>query len=330
MRLEGERPILDVVVPAYNAEKYIRDTIASVLRHGAIVEKVIVVDDGSEDGTRALVEDEWGLDERVVLLRQENQGVSAARNLGMKAVSSPYCYFMDADDLLLPTFSKALSETLEGCNIWPDAIALAAAQFDDDGSEPVMTPFASVPQMTGVAAGPEYVTCAIEQGIWSPCVWQYIWRRNMLVDAGASFEKGVMHEDDIFCLPTLWQAAEVVTCETPVYAYRRSSASMIGVARGEESIRGCLRAIEVYEKFMEDKGGGMTRRERAAIVARISKLVEISVETSIDMKRECRPGKRLMDLADVHRRRHVSIGQQMRMQWIGLHDVREALLRRLT
>lgn len=324
-------PKIDVVIPAYNAEKYIHDTIRSVLCHNMLVGKVIVVDDGSTDGTHTLIVDEWGGDERVVLIHQKNGGVSAARNLGMRAGLSEYCYFMDADDILLSNFSDDIVSAIISAEVTPDVIALAASQFADATQEPTLKHFASVPHISASISGSDYVTLAIEQGVWSPCVWQYIWSRELLAGAGARFETGLMHEDDIFSLPTLWQAEQVITCDVPVYAYRRRSASLVGAARGEESIRGCLRAIEVYETLIEQKGKGKraSRRERAAILTRIRRLVEISVETSISMKREGRPGKGLMDLADKHRRHHVSIGQMLRMRWPGLQDLREALLRRL-
>jgi glycosyltransferase involved in cell wall biosynthesis len=87
------------VIPAYNAEAYIGPAIDSVLSQSVPVEEIIVVDDGSKDGTCAVVES-YG--SRVRLLRQKNQGPSAARNLAVGESNSEFVAFLDADDLWHP------------------------------------------------------------------------------------------------------------------------------------------------------------------------------------------------------------------------------------
>lgn len=88
------------IIPAYNAEAYIRDAITSVLEQSHPDVECVVVDDGSTDGTSAAAA-EFG--ERVRVVRQENRGVSAARNRGAQEARSELLAFLDADDRWLPS-----------------------------------------------------------------------------------------------------------------------------------------------------------------------------------------------------------------------------------
>ena len=90
---------VSVIIPAYNAEPYIVRCIRSVLMQSFPVHEIIVVDDGSADLTARLAE-HYGSPVRVI--RQENAGVSAARNTGIHAASGNWIAFLDADDQWLP------------------------------------------------------------------------------------------------------------------------------------------------------------------------------------------------------------------------------------
>lgn len=90
---------ISVVIPAYNAAATIQETLESVLNQTYPVQEVIVVNDGSQDDTAAIVQ---GFDTPVTLLNQANGGVSAARNHGIQHASTPWIAFLDSDDLWLP------------------------------------------------------------------------------------------------------------------------------------------------------------------------------------------------------------------------------------
>lgn len=93
-------PQISVIIPAYNAREFIVDTINSVLMQTFPVHEIIVVDDGSIDGTAEFVRQYYG--NKVKIVRQENKGQSGARNTGIKIATGNIFQFLDADDLLLP------------------------------------------------------------------------------------------------------------------------------------------------------------------------------------------------------------------------------------
>jgi glycosyltransferase involved in cell wall biosynthesis len=100
---EGLLPIVrtkvTVVIPAYNAERYLGETLASVFAQTVRPHEIIVVDDGSQDGTEAVVR---SFGDRIRYIRQQNQGISGARNTAIHEATGDWIAFLDADDLMLP------------------------------------------------------------------------------------------------------------------------------------------------------------------------------------------------------------------------------------
>jgi glycosyltransferase involved in cell wall biosynthesis len=100
---EEEQDMVGVVVPMMNAERTIAATLDSICRQTHRKLDIIVVDDGSTDGSVVLVDEKIRRDRRVRLIRQANAGVAAARNTGAAATAAAFLAFIDADDLWAPT-----------------------------------------------------------------------------------------------------------------------------------------------------------------------------------------------------------------------------------
>lgn len=106
---------LSVIIPTYNNEQYVGKCVQSVLdQETGISFEVIVVNDGSTDGSRELLERSFGADPRVRLVHQNNMGHSGARNTGIDLASGDYLMFLDADDNLLPgAVARLMATALE-------------------------------------------------------------------------------------------------------------------------------------------------------------------------------------------------------------------------
>ena len=95
-------PLITVVMPAYNAERYVLDALTSVTHQTWENLEIIVIDDGSKDSTFEVVRSHAKSDPRVRIIRQKNAGVSAARNAGLESAQGQYVAFLDADDVWKP------------------------------------------------------------------------------------------------------------------------------------------------------------------------------------------------------------------------------------
>lgn len=98
--MDKSNETVSVIVPVYNAQKYLRKCLASILAQSYRDLQIILVDDGSTDNSLAICRAFAGKDGRVQVFTQENRGVSAARNLGLRQVRGKYLSFVDADDWL--------------------------------------------------------------------------------------------------------------------------------------------------------------------------------------------------------------------------------------
>jgi glycosyltransferase involved in cell wall biosynthesis len=113
------QPLVSVIVPSYNASRYIRETLESVLAQTYGNFEVIVIDDGSKDDTSDIVADYARRDSRIRLVSQPNAGVGAARNRGIAEASGVFIAPLDADDVWYPEkLEKQVASLQRGGEEW--------------------------------------------------------------------------------------------------------------------------------------------------------------------------------------------------------------------
>ena len=93
-------PLVSIVIPVYKTEAYLRSCVASAVRQTYTSLEVILVDDGSPDNCPAICDELAAADERIIVIHQQNGGLSAARNTGIEKASGDYILFLDSDDTL--------------------------------------------------------------------------------------------------------------------------------------------------------------------------------------------------------------------------------------
>jgi len=109
----GKRPKISVVIPVYNSDKFVGEAIDSVLNQSAVKVEIVLVDDGSTDGSYAVCKQYADKNANVKLLTGENGGVSVARNRGLEEAGGEYVFFMDADDTIDRDFLRTSYEVAE-------------------------------------------------------------------------------------------------------------------------------------------------------------------------------------------------------------------------
>lgn len=118
-------PFFSVIIPVYNRASALKEALASVLAQTCQDFEIVVVDDGSADDPRAVVE--AFADPRIRFVAQANQGGGAARNTGIDHATGRFCAFLDSDDIFLPHHLAAMKETLEGTS---DTVGYARVRVD--------------------------------------------------------------------------------------------------------------------------------------------------------------------------------------------------------
>ena len=107
-----EKELISVIVPVYNAEKYLQKCLDSILEQTYKNLEIIIINDGSTDNSGQICQEYEKQDDRIVYIEKENSGVSDTRNAGMDRMTGPYVTFVDSDDWLEPNYVKFLYEKL--------------------------------------------------------------------------------------------------------------------------------------------------------------------------------------------------------------------------
>lgn len=124
-------PTVSVIVPVYKVEPYLRTCIDSILAQTYTDFEVLLIDDGSPDNCGAICDEYAARDERIRVIHQENQGVSAARNLGMAEAKGKYIAFVDSDDAIHPQMFELLVPVLDNTD-YPFVHCTFHRSHDDD------------------------------------------------------------------------------------------------------------------------------------------------------------------------------------------------------
>ena len=125
---------VSVIIPVYNVENYLEECLDSIINQTLKDIEIICINDGSTDNSLEILNDYASKDSRIKVLTQENKGLSATRNHGLKLAEGEYIYFMDSDDILELTALEELygiSKNDEEC----DMVIFKLINFDDDSNE---------------------------------------------------------------------------------------------------------------------------------------------------------------------------------------------------
>ena len=214
--------LLTVIIPAYNVREYVADCLASVLSHGDSRVEVILIDDGSDDGTLEFVESEFAaLLEcgELTLIKQENAGVSAAMNRGLDVAQGRYITFLDGDDLLLDDYFPEIVPLLEAGDF--DIVEHGFVRFDTK-AELSSAKFEPLYRLSGA-----YNLDDIRNKVFSKTVWfQTIRVYRSTIWSTLRYPKGVVYEDAMTISKIFMGDHKMFYTNKPFLAYRRNPNSI--------------------------------------------------------------------------------------------------------
>jgi len=209
---------VSVIIPVYNAEKYLRQCLDSVQGQSLRDIEIICVDDGSTDSSPDMLRERAACDSRMRIVTQANGGPGKARNTGMNYANGQYVIFLDADDWFEPDFLEKMAERAdETC---ADICICKAQRFDDATGKELPSDWMLKTHLvpSGVFS-PEAVAEHLFQFTYGQ-VWDKLYRRAFLDDCGIGFPELTASEDMPFAYMTLLCSERIAIVSEVLMHYR--------------------------------------------------------------------------------------------------------------
>ncbi|WP_288174396.1 glycosyltransferase [Sporofaciens musculi] len=248
-----------IIIPVYNVEAYLDECLNSVLRqnYGKTEYEIILVDDGSADVSGKLCDEYAAKHENIVSVHQENQGLSGARNTGIRCAKGNYLVFLDSDDIFYKDSLVHLQECLDG---EPDVIVCNSMKFEGNADNLEKYNYLSNDSGLMFDVLNEY------QGLlnhkdFTMTAWSLVVRREFLVYNNLFFEPGILHEDDLWSHMIMTRAGSMSYNRNFLCCYRvNREASIMQVLsyRHTESYLIILNKLD-----LQKERAGISRLERA-------------------------------------------------------------------
>ncbi len=212
---------VSIVVPVYNVEQYLRTCLDSLTGQTLKDIEIICVNDGSTDDSLNILKEYADKDSRIVIINQENQGISGARNSAIKIAKGEYIGFVDSDDWVDLNFFKPLYDAAvqNNCDIAAGGIAWNRTEGELDFVDisfkhsKVYTETADKYKITKVAK--------------AAYVWNKIYKRDLFEKLKLEFEPGRCYEDMMFSHRILHESGRLVTVPNVFYHYRLNPLSTV-------------------------------------------------------------------------------------------------------
>lgn len=239
--------LFSIIIPVYKVEKYLRPCVDSVLNQSFTDFEIILVDDGSPDSCPDICDEYARKDSRVKVVHQENQGLSGARNTGLKHAEGDYICFIDSDDFLIDNnvLQTLADKTVEK----PDVVHYKFKEwFESDGH--IAECRFDYKVKTQNRSTSEIYCDLIDKDAYYNSAWSKIIRRELLINNGIEFERGLLGEDNEWFYHVVMAADKVELIDKPLYVYRRREGS-ITTTTTHKNLNDLLYVIEKWENILK-------------------------------------------------------------------------------
>lgn len=230
---------ISVIVPVYNVAKYLPECLDSILNQTYRELEILVIDDGSTDGSGAICDEYARKDERIRVFHKENGGAASARNLGLREATGEYLAFVDSDDALEPDAYAFMLAQIRKQDA--DVVQCGYRDWYADGEKDQL-----IWEQPALLQTQEYLkrytmdwTCGL--------LWDKLYRRELF--DGVFFEEGHIIDDEFFTYRGVLNARSVLCVPKIVYHYRRRRSSV-------------MTALSTQKRIVLDKLDYLVKRRR--------------------------------------------------------------------
>lgn len=241
--------LISVIIPVYNVEKYLPACVESVLAQTYRNLQIILVNDGSTDSSGEILEEYARKDERITVIHQENGGLSAARNTGLRAASGAYVTFLDSDDYVTSRMVEKLVRAVQTCGA-----DIGICDYQRVGDDPVPEEEMQDPEMV------VYSNAECLKHMYRPkqhgmefVAWAKLYNRELFFRNQIEFPVGKLHEDTFTTYQLVYHANKAVFISDVLYCYRVRSGSIM---TSSFNLRRCavVEATEAACRFFYERG----------------------------------------------------------------------------
>ena len=234
---------VSIIVPVYNVEKYLKRCLDSLVNQTLKDIEIICINDGSTDGSLAILDEYVRNDDRIVVINQENSGLSVARNNGIGVAKGEYLGFVDSDDWV----SEDYFEKLYNSAIQNNAeIAVGGIIRLHRFNRRKFLTFDK--EIVTSDINLKFELCDMPEKSY---VWNKIYKSSKLKEIGLKFEEGIVFEDCIFTPQALFYFDKMVTVPDAYYFYWRRSDSIVK-QKDEKTLANMAYAHDKAQKFIEE------------------------------------------------------------------------------
>ena len=249
---------VSVIVPVFNAEKYLSKCIDSVLLQTCQELELILVNDGSTDRSEEII-NTYIHDDRVLYLKHENQGVSAARNLGLSHASGEYIIFVDSDDYLVP---DSLDMRIEKAKT-TDLLISNFYKVKDAG---VKEKEKYIKEEKNISVVEALRTISPKSTIeYQGYLWNKVFRGEIIKKNGILFDSSVAYGEDRLFIGQYITCCDNISLDTEaVYCYRLNDGSVMAsfytiTQKNYEKVKSEITGLEAIEKLVKEYDEGICR-----------------------------------------------------------------------
>lgn len=241
---------ISVIVPLFNGEYYLEEAMDSVINQTIFEDiEVLIVDDGSTDNSRFLI-DKYAIDyDNITVFHKENGGVSSARNYAMKYAKGEYIHFFDSDDFLLYDAYEKLYDFAK-----KEDYDIVTANFLRFNSEKTWTTLIGDYVYTDLKENIENIKLKDYPNLtWDMLVWNKLYKRDFLEKINAHFIEGASFQDNVFSIEVLTKASKIGMISDYVICWRlRDVGLSITKIIDKKRVEDLIRVSRLVNEFIKE------------------------------------------------------------------------------
>ncbi len=247
-------PKFSIIIPVYNVEKYLKKCLDSIVKQTVQNREIILVDDGSIDSSGYICDEFAKKEENVKVFHQKNQGLSAARNTGVREASGEYLIFIDSDDCWI--HSRVLEYIQYAIEKKPDIVVWSYTKVVDQDVERFLSERASsvTPDITYWSDAP--LEKLMNKRLYIASAWDKAVRRDIFMNNNLWFEEGVTSEDVEWAarLAVLIRSSAVIYDEIYMYRQRAGSITKTITRKNLDDLQGHIgKCIQIGNRIQDDR-----------------------------------------------------------------------------